>query len=94
MKKNILLFFLILFSSISLKAQLFAPITWKITSSEINGNNEMTITFRAGIEKGWHVYGTDLPKDGPLPTTFVFEKLKNAETIGLPVSNSKLIKKY
>jgi len=94
MKKKLALFFLVLFAAASLKAQIFEPVKWEITASEISGNNEMTVTFRAAIEKGWHVYGTDLPDGGPRPTTFVFEKLENAEKIGIPVSNSKLIKKY
>ncbi len=94
MKKRALLFLLILCAVTSLKAQIFEPVTWKITSSEVNDKDEITVTFLATIEKGWHIYGTSLPKDGPMPTVFVFEELKNAETIGLPVCNSKLEKKY
>ena len=94
MKKSIVLFFLVLFAATSLKAQILEPVKWEITASEISKNDEMIVTFRAAIEKGWHVYGMDLPENGPVPTNFVFEKLKNAETIGQPVTNSKLIKKY
>jgi thiol:disulfide interchange protein DsbD len=94
MKKSILSFFLILFAAISLKAQILEPVKWEITASGINENNEMTVTFRATVEKGWHVYGTDLPEGGPVSTTFFFEKLENAETTGQPAGNSNLIKKY
>ncbi len=93
-RKSILLFFLILCAATSLKSQIFEPVTWEITASEISRNDEITITFRAAIEKGWHVYGTNLPKDGPVPTAFVFEKTENAEVTGSPAGNSKLVKKY
>jgi thiol:disulfide interchange protein DsbD len=95
MKKNILLFlFAVLCAAAPLKAQILEPVTWKITSSEINSNNEMTITFRAIVEKGWYVYGTDLPEGGPVSTNFVFEELKNAVITGKIVNHSKLITKF
>ncbi len=93
MKKNLVLFFLLLFASTSLCAQIHEPVKWEITASEIDKNDEITVAFRAVIEKGWHVYGMNLPEDGPVSTNFVFEK-ENAEVAGLPVSHSKSIKKY
>ena len=94
MKKKALLFFFILCAVTSLKAQILEPVTWKITSSEINDKGEITITYQATVEKGWHIYGTSLPEGGPLPTVFVFEESRNAEATGQPVCKSKLEKKY
>jgi len=94
MKKRVLLFFFILCAATLLKAQILEPVTWKITSSEMDDKGKITVTYKAVMEKGWHIYGTSLPEDGPLPTVFVFEELRNAEAIGQPVSKSKLEKKY
>ncbi len=43
------------------------------------GPNQGTVTFRALIEKGWHLYGLELPKDGPKPTEFNLEGSKDIE---------------
>ena len=94
MKKRALLFFFILCAATILKAQILEPVKWNITSSEIDRDGEVTITYKAVMDKGWHIYGMTLPPDGPLPTVFVLEDSKNAEAIGQPVSNSKLEKKY
>jgi thiol:disulfide interchange protein DsbD len=94
MKKTFLLFLLFLNVLSFAKAQIFEPVSWNISASNINENNEIEVTFKATMEKGWHIYGTSLPENGPLPTNFIFD-LKNAKTIeDQPVVHSKLEKKF
>ena len=35
---------------------------------------EVDVVFSAKIDKGWHVYSTGLPDDGPVPATITIEK--------------------
>lgn len=66
----------------NLMAQIVEPIKWKtdITLDDATGKGKMT--FSATIEKGWHLYGLELPDGGPRPTVFKFDKLTNVELIG------------
>ena len=56
-------------------AQNEQPIKWRMTV-KMTSKNEGTVTLRAIIENGWHLYGTELPDDGPIATSFNFEKSK------------------
>ncbi len=48
------------------------PVKWRMTV-KMNSETEGVVTLRAIVGDGWHVYGTSLPEDGPVPTTFDFE---------------------
>ncbi|HRS67675.1 MAG TPA: cytochrome c biogenesis protein CcdA [Paludibacteraceae bacterium] len=91
-KKVYLAVLLLLFSTLSLFPQIYEPITWKISSVE--KDNTIEIKFEATIEKGWHLYGTSIPVDGPRPTSFVFNTLNNATLVGGITPKSKLIREY
>ena len=60
-----------LFLTITANSQIIEPIKWSFSSSVDGVNAELT--FIAMMEKGWHLYDTGLPGDGPIPTSFVFE---------------------
>ena len=45
-------------------------------------DSEATITFKAAIESGWHLYSTNLPAGGPTSATVEFETLEGAELQG------------
>ena len=51
--------------------------------------NEAEIVFSATIEKGWHVYSTEIEEGGPTPATFNIDKIEGAELIGklTPIGN-------
>ncbi len=53
---------------LSATAQTLSPIVWDVTV-ENNTESEATLRYSAKIEKGWHLYGFTLPKDGPNATT-------------------------
>ncbi|WP_299230632.1 cytochrome c biogenesis protein CcdA [uncultured Bacteroides sp.] len=69
-------------------AQIQEPIKFK-TEWKQNSDTEAEIVFNAKIEKGWHVYSTELGDGGPISATFNIDKIEGAETIGklTPVGN-------
>ncbi|MDX1284313.1 MAG: cytochrome c biogenesis protein CcdA, partial [Draconibacterium sp.] len=44
--------------------------------------NEVDLIFTATIEKGWHLYDTELPEGGPIATSFNFEDATLFEKVG------------
>ena len=89
-----ILTFIILISSFSfLSAQIFKPVKWDYAIKKLD-ENQAELIFKAKIEKGWHLYSQFLPSDqGPVSTTFNFEKSKNYELIG-KVKEGTPIKEY
>ncbi len=69
------------------------PIKWR-SSIKMTDKNEGTITMKAIIQPGWHLYGLDLPKGGPKSTTFYFEKRTDVEFIGSVTPSTKPIETF
>ncbi len=66
------LFFMVaMAATLSAASQVVEPVKWQFSSSR--SGDEMELTFTAHIDKGWHLYDTSLPADGPVPTQFIFE---------------------
>lgn len=70
------------------QAQILTPVKWKIKLDDKNGAAEKEITFTATADKGWHLYDMNLPEGGPISTSFTFETLTGAETIGQPTASA------
>jgi len=68
------LFIFSLFFSLSSFGQLLQPVNWEFSSTQ-TGVNEYTLIFKATIEEGWKVYSHEIPENGPIPTSLVFENL-------------------
>lgn len=62
-------------------SQVVNPVKWEFAKNKIS-DNEFELVLSAQIEKGWHLYSTDLPDGGPIKTSFYFENLDNVELIG------------
>ncbi|GHT50650.1 thiol:disulfide interchange protein [Bacteroidia bacterium] len=77
MLKQIKILIFLLLTGSTVCAQIQEPVKWKIFL-----NNSGELTFSASIEQGWHLYDMNLPSGGPIPTTFVFEKVQGAELSG------------
>lgn len=71
------------------QAQILTPVKWKIKLDDKGGAPEKEIVFTATADKGWHLYDMNLPKGGPVSTSFTFETLNGAELIGQPVPSVK-----
>ncbi|HEX4886462.1 MAG TPA: protein-disulfide reductase DsbD domain-containing protein [Luteibaculaceae bacterium] len=62
-------------------AQIVDPVKWSY-SVEDKGNGNYELLFTASIDKGWHVYTTNLPEGGPIPTSFSIKPGKSFKTVG------------
>ncbi|WP_108866729.1 protein-disulfide reductase DsbD family protein [Aquimarina aquimarini] len=56
-------------------AQIHDPVRWA-TSVEKVSDNLYDLVIKATIEDSWHLYAQQVPKNGPIPTTFTFEDAK------------------
>ncbi len=79
-KPILVLTFALLLNFVSL-AQLDSPVKWDFSTKNIS-NDEVVLIYKAAIGKDWHLYSQFLPKGGPLPTFFEFEKSTNFKTLG------------
>ena len=71
MKLKVTLLFATILACISTaSAQKLTPITWDASVTS-NSSDNATVTISAKIEKGWHLYGFNLPDDGPNSTAIV-----------------------
>jgi thiol:disulfide interchange protein DsbD len=80
--------FILLFSlvvNLTGNSQVFNPITWKTSVEKISESKYKLIT-EATIEQGWSLYSQEVPKGGPIPTTFTYDD--NGGSIKL-VGNTK-----
>ena len=80
MKRLILLLSIILFNTTSY-SQIYDPVKWS-TSVEKVSETEYDLVIQANIETGWHLYSQNVPDDGPIPTTFIFESTPDFELVG------------
>lgn len=71
---------LLLFVTSAAYGQMVDPV--QISTSVDVVDSEATITFKATIEPGWHLYSTNLPEGGPTSATVEFEALEGAELPG------------
>ena len=63
------------------QAQIQEPVKFKSELKTLAAG-EAEIVFTATIDKGWHVYSTDLGDGGPISATFNVEKISGAEVVG------------
>ncbi|WP_299337064.1 protein-disulfide reductase DsbD [uncultured Psychroserpens sp.] len=71
---------LVVFSMTS-TAQVFKPVKWN-TSVEKISDNEYDLISTATIDSGWHLYSQNVPKNGPIPTTFQYKANADYELSG------------
>ncbi len=80
MKKLLFPFVLLLFA-VAVQAQIQDPVKFN-SELKIWAADEAEVVFTAAIDKGWHVYSTDLGDGGPISATFNVEKIFGAEVVG------------
>lgn len=77
----------------SLAAQIYDPVTWSF-SVDVHDDEGATLVLQADIQKGWHVYATELPSDdGPIATSFEFES-SGAYALDGKIQEPKYITKF
>ncbi|SDX61602.1 Thiol:disulfide interchange protein DsbD [Lutibacter oricola] len=75
------LFLLLVLVSTSVFAQIHNPVSWSTKVEKIS-ETEYDLIVKAEIENKWHLYSQNVPEDGPIATSFAFEKLANYELVG------------
>lgn len=79
-KKNlILLFFLSV--ALTINAQVLQPVKWTFSVKSID-DSKVEVNADATIEGEWHLYSINLPEDGPVPTSLVFETSEAYSPVG------------
>jgi len=59
------------------QAQILEPVKWS-TSVEKVSDTEYKLISKATIESGWHLYSQNVPEDGPIPTSFIYDDFNGA----------------
>ncbi|QXP72743.1 thioredoxin family protein [Tenacibaculum sp. AHE15PA] len=72
MKKITLLLLVLLISTITVRGQIFNPIKWTTKVEKISDSKYKLIT-EATIKENWSLYSQEVPKGGPIPTTFTYD---------------------
>ena len=91
--KRLLAMMAVLWLTMATMAQMVEPVHF---SSELKmlGGGEAEIVFSAKIDKGWHLYSTELGSDGPISASFHANKMDGAETVGKLTPRGKEVKQF
>jgi thiol:disulfide interchange protein DsbD len=77
-------------------AQIEKPVKWEFAVQKIN-QKEATLYLKATIQDGWHIYSMDAMSDGPVRTSFKFDRSPQYTLIGKtsqPAAKSKFEKAF
>ena len=92
MKKIALFICLFLLFAFNINSQ-ENPIKWS-QSIKMTSKTEGKVVFDVQIDKGWHMYGFDLPEGGPKSTSIIFDKVDGIEFVGELIASEEPIKKF
>ena len=79
--RKIISFLLLSFVVYALQAQIKDPVKFKTELTALS-DTEAEVVFTAAIDKGWHVYSTDLGDGGPISATFNIDNKSGVELLG------------
>ena len=79
--RKIISFLLLSFVVYALQAQIKDPVKFKTELTPLS-DTEAEVVFTATIDKGWHVYSTDLGDGGPISATFNVDNKSGVELVG------------
>ena len=79
--RKIISFLLLSFVVYALQAQIKDPVKFKTELTPLS-DTEAEVVFTATIDKGWHVYSTDLGDGGPISATFNIDNKSGVELVG------------
>jgi thiol:disulfide interchange protein DsbD len=93
MIRKTLLSLTVLLLTLAMTAQIYEPVKWT-QKMKLTSTTTAEVIIHASIDDGWHLYGMNIPDDGPRATSIVFDKFENAKKIGEIQAVSKLIKAF
>lgn len=79
--------------SILAMAQMQTPVHFSVSQKQVSPS-EVDIIFTGKIDKGWHVYSTGLPDDGPISATLTSETSEGAKAEGKLKAQGKEISQF
>ncbi|MCR5076692.1 MAG: thioredoxin family protein [Prevotella sp.] len=79
-KRKIISFLFALLLTLTATAQQ-QPVHFTVQQKQVSPT-EVDVVFTGKIDKGWHVYSTNLPADGPISATLHTERAEGAEPVG------------
>ena len=91
MKKTLLLLWALVLT-VAVNAQMADPVHFTSELKTTDGAKG-EIIFHATIDKGWHVYSTDLGDNGPIQASFNAVKMDGVELVGKLTPKGKVITK-
>lgn len=94
--KRISIIFLVLamlLNTNTLISQVIDPVNWQF-EYEKTGEKQYDLIFTAEIDKTWHLYSTDIPDGGPIPTSFAIDQADAFELIGKVEEITEAEEKY
>jgi len=71
----------IVFSSLTLPAQILQTVHWDFTTERIS-DTEVNLVFKAKIDKEWHLYSQHFEDGGPVRLSIDFAESDNYQLIG------------
>ena len=74
-------------------AQMVEPIHFS-AQLKTSSTDEAEIIFTAKIDKGWHLYSTELGEDGPISASFHINKMDGAQTVGKLMPRGKEVSQF
>ena len=74
-------------------SQVLNPVKWTFGSEEVNNKN-INLIFEATIDESWHLYGLNIPENGPIATSIIFADTNGFKIKGHPASLIKPEIKY
>ena len=82
-------------------AQVVNPVKWEFSQNKIS-DSEFELVLTAKIDKGWHLYSTDLPDGGPIKTFDLLKlsfyqlhkNLENVELVGDVVASKEATEEF
>ncbi len=90
--KNLFLSLVLSVLSLGAMAQ-DSPVSFTVVQKQ-QSPTEVDVIFTARIEKGWHVYSTGLPADGPISASLHTESATGAEPLGTLQHRGKELNVY
>ena len=83
---------LLLLPVMNIHAQIKQAVNWQYHVNKV-ANDEYEAVLSAKIEKGWHLYSKDLPKDSGIPTSMKITS-ENAEVTGNVMEVGKKVETF
>ena len=81
MIKRIYTLFILLMVALTSMAQLAEPVKF-VVKQQVNDKGQLEVSFLGTIDKGWHVYGTNIKDGGPTAASVTLEKQVGIEPVG------------